>query len=195
MDLASLIQTYGYGIVLLGTLLEGETVLVLAGFAAHQGYLQLPWVIVAATVGGFLGDQCCFLLGQRFGDRFCRRFPTLEPGITRVTQLLDRHNRLVILSIRFFYGLRTVGPMAIGMSTVPWQRFLVLNLLGAILWGTAFASLGYTFGNLVEVLLGRVQEAEKWIFSAILLVGTTVTFLHGWRRRSALRSLRERASG
>ncbi|HKA55743.1 MAG TPA: DedA family protein, partial [Candidatus Binatia bacterium] len=142
MDLASLIQTYGYGIVLLGTLLEGETVLILAGFAAHRGYLQLPLVIVTATAGGFLGDQCYFLLGQRFGDCFCRRFPTLEPGIAQVTQLLNRHNRLVILSIRFFYGLRTVGPLAIGMSAVPWQRFLALNLLGAILWSTAFASLG-----------------------------------------------------
>src|SRR5712691_6915180 len=128
MDIASLIQTYGYGIVLVGTLLEGETVLALAGFAAHRGYLQLPFVIVTATVGGFLGDQGYFLLGRRFGNRLSRRYAMLEPGAARVRQLLDRHDLLVILSLCFLYGLRTVGPMAIGMSTVPWQRFLVLNL-------------------------------------------------------------------
>lgn len=184
MDIASLIQTYGYGIVLVGTLLEGETVLTLAGFAAHRGYLQLPFVIVTATVGGFLGDQGYFLLGRRFGNHLSRRYSMLEPGTTRVTQLLDQHNLLVILSLRFLYGLRMVGPIAIGMSTVPWQRFLVLNLLSAILWSTAFASLGYAFGNLVEALLGEVQKVEKWIFSAILLIGIAVALSHHWRRHS-----------
>ena len=48
MTLESIVDTYGYLAVLLGTFLEGETILVLGGFAAHRGYLALPWVIVAA---------------------------------------------------------------------------------------------------------------------------------------------------
>lgn len=183
MDLASLIQTYGYGIVLIGTVLEGETVLTLAGFAAHRGYLQLPLVIVTAAVGGFLGDQCYFLLGRRFGERVFQHFPTFEPGAGRVTRLLDRHNLLVILSIRFLYGLRIVGPLVIGMSAVSWQRFLLLNLLGAILWSTALASLGYAFGNLIESVLGEVREVEKWVFAVIIIVGIVVALLHRWRWR------------
>jgi membrane protein DedA with SNARE-associated domain len=189
MDLASLIQTYGYGIILVGTLLEGETVLTLGGFAAHRGYLQLPLVIVTAAVGGFLGDQCYFLLGRRFGEHIFQCFPTFEPRAGRVTRLLDRYNLLVILSIRFLYGLRTVGPLVIGMSEVSWQRFLLLNLLGAILWSTAFASLGYVFGNLVEVVLGEVRQVEKWVFAAILIVGIAIAFLHRWQRRSVSLSL------
>jgi membrane protein DedA with SNARE-associated domain len=184
MDLASLIQTYGYGIILVGAVLEGETILTLAGFAAHRGYLQLPWVIAAAAAGGFLGDQCYFLVGRRFGDRVFQRFPTLRPGAVRVTQLLGRHTLLLIPTIRFLYGLRTVGPMVIGMSTVSWQRFLLLNLLGAVLWGAIFAGLGYAFGNLIEVILGEVRKVEKWAFAAIILVGAAAALLHHWRRRS-----------
>lgn len=184
MDLASLIQTYGYGIVLIGTVLEGETVLTLAGFAAHRGYLQLSLVIVTAAVGGFLGDQGYFLLGRRFGERVFQHFPTFEPGAARVTRLLDHHNLLVILSIRFLYGLRIVGPLVIGMSAVSWQRFLLLNLLGAFLWSAALASLGYAFGNLIESVLGEVREVEKWVFAAILIVGIVVAVLHRRRRRS-----------
>jgi membrane protein DedA with SNARE-associated domain len=70
----------------------------------------------------------------------------------------------------------------------------VLNLLGAILWSTAFASLGYAFGNLVESLLGEVQRAEKWIFSAILLVGIAVALSHRWRRHPVGRSPGEQVS-
>ena len=74
--------------------------------------------------------------------------------------------------------------MAIGMSAVSWQRFLVLNLLGAILWSTTFASLGYAFGNLIEIVLGEVREVEKWVFAVIIIVGIVVALLHRWRRRS-----------
>src|SRR5262245_31959490 len=189
MDLSSLIQSYGYGIVLLGVLLEGETVLVLAGFAAHRGYLQLSLVIVAATVGSFLGDQGFFFLGRRYGDRLFPRFPTLESGTARFTQLLNRRSVMVILALRFLYGLRTVGPVAVGMSAVSWQRFLVLNLLGAIVWSAIFACLGYAFGNLAEALLGEVKEVEKWIFATILLIGIAAALLYRSRQHTVSHSL------
>ncbi|MFZ1201027.1 MAG: hypothetical protein WAO07_12740 [Desulfobacterales bacterium] len=48
MDLKSLIENYGYVAIFIGTFLEGETVLVLAGLAAHQGYLLLSGVIFVA---------------------------------------------------------------------------------------------------------------------------------------------------
>jgi len=169
-------------------------VVILAGFAAHRGYLNLPLVMLSATLGGFLGDQGYFLLGRRFGARLLRRFPTLEPGTVRFTRLLDRHNLLVILSLRFLYGLRTVGPIAVGMSPVSAQRFLILNLLGAIVWGVVFTSVGYAFGNLAEAMLGEVKAAEKWIFASILLVGIATMLLYRSRRYAVARSLAEKVS-
>ena len=56
MNLPELIESYGYWAVLAGTLLDGESVLLLAGFAAHRGYLQLQDVIGVAIIGSFLGD-------------------------------------------------------------------------------------------------------------------------------------------
>ena len=63
MTIEYLIQTYGYVAILVGTFLEGETVLVLGGLAAHQGYLQLPGVMLAAFAGTLIGDQLFFFLG------------------------------------------------------------------------------------------------------------------------------------
>jgi len=59
-----LIDHYGYLAVFVGTILEGDTVLMLAGFAAHRGYLSLPLVLGAAALGGFLGDQFWYWLGR-----------------------------------------------------------------------------------------------------------------------------------
>src|SRR5262245_35305943 len=75
MDLASLLQGYGYSVVFVGTVLEGETILALAGLAAHRGYLALPWVIAAAAAGGFLGAQIYFFVGRFYGPRVLARFP------------------------------------------------------------------------------------------------------------------------
>lgn len=51
MSLPGLITEYGYAAVFVGALLEGETLLILAGSAANQGYLQLHWVITIALLG------------------------------------------------------------------------------------------------------------------------------------------------
>ena len=65
MDLQSIIENYGYAAILIGTFLEGETILVLAGLAAHQGCLVLTWVILAAFMGSLCGDQLFFYLGRK----------------------------------------------------------------------------------------------------------------------------------
>lgn len=65
MTFHHLLADYGYFAVLAGSLLEGETILILAGFAAHQGHLSLSWVMAVAFVGGTLGDQIFYFAGRR----------------------------------------------------------------------------------------------------------------------------------
>lgn len=57
------LQTYGYWAILIGTFLEGETILVLGGLAAHMGYMDLTGVILTAFAGSLCGDQLFFLPG------------------------------------------------------------------------------------------------------------------------------------
>jgi len=76
MDLQSIIENYGYAAILIGTFLEGETILVLAGLAAHQGYLVLTGVIFAAFLGSLSGDQLFFYLGRRHSQAVLSRRPS-----------------------------------------------------------------------------------------------------------------------
>ena len=75
MDLAGLIDSYGYVAVFIGSFLEGETILALAGLAAYRGYLDLSIVIVLAMLAGFLGDQFYFFLGRFNGHKVLARYP------------------------------------------------------------------------------------------------------------------------
>ena len=190
MDLASLIQNWGYPAVFAGSLMEGETIVALAAVAAHRGYLALPSVIAVAAAGGFLGDQIYFLVGRFAGDRVLARWPALQPGAERARQLLDRYDAPLILVVRFLYGLRTIGPIAIGMSRVHWLRFAALNLAGAIVWAALVAGIGYALGEALTRVLGDLKRVEEWVFGAILVGGLAlVAWLQRRGRRAAARAL------
>jgi membrane protein DedA with SNARE-associated domain len=179
VSISGLISDYGYVGLFVGCLLEGETLLVLAGFAAHQGYLQLHWVIVVALLGGFLGDQFYFWLGRWRGEWVMSRFPRLAPVFERANILIERYHEVLIVSVRFLYGLRTVGPIAFGMSAVLAWRFMLFNALGAIIWAVGIGGAGYLFGQAIELWLDNLKRVEEVLILAILFGGLA---LWGWRR-------------
>lgn len=182
-ELAHLLQTYGYAAVFLGTLLEGETLILMAGFAAHQGYLHLPFVVTVAAAGGLLGDQFLFFLGRTRGRQILARYPSLQVPAERALHLLDRYQTPIVFGIRFMYGLRTAGPLAIGMSDVPAPRFIVLNALGAAVWALLFSLIGYAFGHAAETLLGDLQRYEKLALAGVAAIGIAVAIVRWMRRR------------
>ena len=171
MNIAEWVQSYGYLAVAVGTFLEGESVLLIAGAAVAHGHLSMPIVIAIATFASFLGDQMYFFIGRRYGETLLARYPSLKPRAARVMSLLDRHHLPLILSIRFLYGLRTVGPITIGMSSVSWSRFMLLNGLGAVLWAMLITSIGFGAGHALVYLLHSVDADEVWGFSLLLALG------------------------
>jgi membrane protein DedA with SNARE-associated domain len=183
MTLATLIQTYGYAAVFAGAFLEGETIVVMAGFAAERGYLSLPWVTGVAAVSGFLGDQLYFYLGRHYGPRVLRRFPRMKPRAARALALLKRHNLPFIFALRFMYGLRMVGPLAIGMSRVGRMRFLVADLVSALIWAALVAGAGYLFGQALELAFVRLRHYEEAVLIVIGVIGAIVWILHRVRQR------------
>ena len=175
----SLISHYGYLAILVGTFLEGETILVLGGFAAHRGLLWLPGVMACAFVGSLASDQLFFFIGRRHGAQFLARRPRLEAGVARVRALVERHDTLLILAFRFLYGLRNVTPLALGMSSVPALRFALLNAIGAAAWAVIVAALGWYVGSAAKQFLGHIERYELRIVAAIVAVGLV---LWAWRR-------------
>ncbi|VTU45654.1 Inner membrane protein YohD (plasmid) [Variovorax sp. PBL-E5] len=190
MYLAHLVSHYGYAAVFAGSLLEGESVLLLAGLAAHRGYLSLIPVVALAFCGGTLGDQILFHLGRRYGAVMLRRSPAMAARIRLVTPLIERHQAALIIGVRFMYGLRLIGPFAIGMTDVSAFRFARLNMLGAALWAPLFTGLGYLFGQTLHWLIADLDRYE----GMALLAGVAIAAAVGLVRWLCMRR-RRRADG
>ena len=181
--LEHLIETYGYLAVLIGTFFEGETILILAGFAAHRGYLSLLGVILAAFAGTLCADQLMFYLGRRHSEALLARRPLWRERIDKAQRLLKRFHTPLILSFRFLYGLRTVTPFVIGMSTVPAWKFIIFNFIGALVWAIAIGSGGYIFGSALEILIGDIKRYEYYMLGLIALTGAGIWAIHLYRCR------------
>jgi membrane protein DedA with SNARE-associated domain len=171
MSVEELIQQHGYPIILLGTVFEGQPVMLFGGFAAHRGYLELlPWVVLAGAVGNFLGIQAWFLVGRRFGQTLLERRPHWAGRIAKAQSWLDRFDAALIVGIRFMPGFATVGALAIAMANVSIARFTALNAFGSLLWATMLATAGYLLGDLLELVLGDLERVEKPLLIGVVLV-------------------------
>jgi membrane protein DedA with SNARE-associated domain len=186
--LSELIRNYGYLAILIGTFLEGETILILGGLAAHMGFLELPWVMAVALTGSFAGDQLYFYLGRHYGPRIIARRLSWQESAAKVYRHLHRHQNLLILFFRFFYGLRNVTPFAVGSAGISRSRFFILNLIGAVVWAVAFATAGYLSGEAFRLMLSNFRHYELYVLLGLVVTGFLlwlVTLVR--RRRRALR--------
>ncbi len=188
MSLLNLITLFGYPAIIVGAFVEGEVTLVLGGFAAHRGYLDLPLVILCAFLGGFSEDQFFFYLGRHRSRAFLDRHPGWRPRISTIERHIDRFRTAFVLGFRFIYGLRSVSPFVLGMGDIRPSRFGTLDGLSAMAWAALVVWLGYAFGNAVELVLEDIERYEMELFGVILIVGLTVWLGRSYRKRKVVAS-------
>lgn len=184
MEIDTLIREYGYVAIVVVTMFEGETIVLLAGAAAHFGYLELPWIIATALAGSVAGDQLWYALGRRFGPKIISLHRSWQVQAERVYQHLHRHQDWLILSFRYYYGLRSITPFAIGSAQVPKLRFFVLNFIGAVLWSISFGFAGYFLGEATDYLIEDFKRYGLYALGGVILIVIAILFARRMRRRS-----------
>lgn len=182
------IINYGYLAVLVGTFLEGEAVLIMGGFGAYQGYLHLPWVILAAIVGAYAGDFIYFFIGRRNSSFLLNRFSSLRPRVDKMSRIVNRFHTPVIILLRFFYGMRMAGLLVLGMSRVPIWKFVLLNFIGVVLWASVIGIGGYAFGAGMVLLIEQIKHYQMISFAVIGFALFLFLAVRWFRRSRAVRN-------
>ncbi len=168
-----------------GVPVPGETILLLASFLAYSRHeLQLPYIILVAVCAATLGDNLGFAIGYRGGrpllDRYRSWFGIAPASIARGERLFEQYGGVTILFARFIFGLRVIaGPLA-GVLRMRWKRFALFNFLGALLWVSVIAGVGYRFGKHWNQLLDLIKDLNVGI--AVLAV-VVIVLLWLWRRK------------
>lgn len=135
--------------ILVGVVLPGEIALLVAGFAAHQGWIAL-WPMVLVAVGSaILGDSTGYEVGRLIGPALRASRAGRRIGVARwrrADAFLHRHGGKAVLLGRFTAVLRALTPGMAGIAHLPYLRtFLPWNIAGAVIWGAGCVLLGYGF--------------------------------------------------
>lgn len=154
--------TTAYLVVLFGSMIEGETIILTASALAAAGYLSIYKVGSIAFCSTLLVDQALFFIGHFLyknpGRPLSERYPKLYKKSRRAVVLLKKYDTWFILSFRFIYGIRAISPVVIGLCGSQPPRFMFLNAVSALVWAVISCSLGYCLGDFLFDDNGRIIE-------------------------------------
>ena len=157
------LKEYGYIILFLWSILEGEIGLIMAGIMSHTGDMQYFMSVFVAGLGGFAGDQIYFYIG-RFNKGFIqRRLHNQRRKFAIAHLLLKKYGWPIIFMQRYMYGLRTVIPMSIGITKYSSKQFALINLISAWVWAAITITPAYFFG--AEILSILAIAKQHWYFA------------------------------
>ncbi|MBF0428117.1 MAG: DedA family protein [Magnetococcales bacterium] len=178
------LREYGYIVLLVGTFLEGETMVLVAGYMAKVGLLDLNLVILSSFCGTYCGDQLYYFIGRRWGNSAIKRTnENWQRRSARVMDLLQRYDTWFILGFRFVYGVRNVTPFVLGATSIRPLRFMILNALAAIVWAISFAYGGYIFGHAMEAFLEQIKSYQMTFFAGLGVVLIGIWFYRRFKSR------------
>ena len=162
------LQNYGYLAIFIGSLLEGEFIVITAGAIAYTGVLSITKVILFAFIGTLCAEQCFFYIGRFLGKKYLHKFPRFHKKIELAFELLREYQNSFILACRFIYGIRIVSPFIIGSARIHPARFAILNVIAALIWAVISAYIGY-FGSYIADHFGYTS-AGKYVFLGIFIL-------------------------
>jgi membrane protein DedA with SNARE-associated domain len=177
-----LFASYGYFVIVAGVLLEnagipapGHTVVLAGAFLAYSGRLSVVWVAVCACVAAIVGDNIGYLVGKHYGhgliERHRRFFRFSKKREAKVRKFYEDHGAKAVVIGRFVTGLQTIAAIMAGISHMHWRTFLGWNVIGAILWATAFSALGYLAGGSVKAIDHYLGVVGLVILGVVVLGG------------------------
>lgn len=181
MSPEALLEQFGYLAIFIGTFLEGEAIIIAAGFFASRGYLSLFWVLVVSFAGAYVGHLFWFWLGRVHGVRLLDRFPRMKRHFGKGIRAFERYGAAAIIITQWIYGLRITCAVIIGMSRIGLLKFLFYQAISCLIWAVLMTLAGYYFGRAIEAVLGRVENIEIYALAVIVVVALGFWLYHQWK--------------
>ncbi len=156
----------GEAAAFIGLFIPGETAMLLGGVLVFQGRADLAWMLAAGCSGAVIGDSIGYQIGKHFGPRLRATRLGRKVGEGRwdraTTYVRERGGRAVFFG-RFVGVLRALVPAIAGMAGIRYRTFLFFNVIGGVIWATAFILLGVLAG-------GSYHLVERWAGRATLVL-------------------------
>lgn len=160
---------WGYTILFIAMVLEGEAFLIIAGMLASFKAFDVGDVLWISFTGVVLGNVMWYSLGATLKDKgYAKRM--IKWAERAIIYFLPRFREKPFKSIffsKFIYTANRPTVIISGVLRVPFSLFFRAELLASIVWVTLYLSVGYFFG---EVAVSTTRKAGELALMALLFV-------------------------
>jgi membrane-associated protein len=169
--------------VVITPFLPGDSLLFVAGTIAAVGELNVHGLVILLIAAAIAGDSLNYSIGRYLGPRVFRfddsRF-FKRAYIDRTHAFFERHGGKAIIIARFVPIIRTYAPFVAGIGVMSYSRFLMFNVIGALIWVVMLTYAGFLFGN-----LPLVRNNLTVVILAIIVLSVMPAIIEFWRARRA----------
>jgi len=192
VHLANFVQAYGFwvygllfaiifaetGLVVM-PFLPGDSLLFVVGALCGTGLMSLPIAMTLLIAAAILGNQTNYAVGSHFGPRVfqwenSRWFN--KRAFEQAHAFYEKYGGITLVAGRFMPFVRTFAPFVAGVAQMSRTKFIVYDVVGALLWVGGLTTAGYLFGNIPWIK----ANLDKIIWSAIFIPGVLV-LVGSWR--------------
>lgn len=153
--------------------LPGDSLLFVAGALAGNGTLNLAAIMAVFIVAAILGDAFNYYIGSRVGKQMknMRSAKYVEKeDMSKSEAFFKKHGAKTIIIARFVPVVRRFAPFIAGTTHMKYSRFLIYNVVGAILWVVTFVTAGYFFGNIPFIKDRIVLISIGFVLIALVVI-------------------------
>lgn len=188
------LTAFGESLAFVGILVPGAVLMVAFGALVALDVMPLGATLLAAILGAIAGDGLSYWLGHHYRERLRGFWPfSRHPELLmRGEAFFHRHGGKSVLFGRFFGPVRAVVPAVAGMLEMPAGRFLLVNVISAILWAPAYLLPGLVFGaslDLASEFAGRFTVLLVGLLAALFVSGWLIRQFYLWLQPLALRAM------
>lgn len=185
--------------LLVGFLLPGDTLLVIAGILSFTGDISQPiWlVMLCIAASAVAGDQLGYYIGKKAGPPIFQRKSSglfSHKTIERTNRFFLRYGAAAVIIARFIGIIRTFMPVAAGVGKMPWPLFFRLDIIGGVLWGAGLPLLGWGVAHIPGVADVVTQYIDLVLIGVVLIAITFIVWHAIQSRREVEREIREGTS-
>ncbi|KAB7887239.1 DedA family protein [Poseidonibacter ostreae] len=161
-----LIKDWGYIALFAYSFGGGFVGLIVAGVLSFAGDLNIYISIAVAATSNFLGDQFLFFLARKNKSYAKDMMKNYGRKIALAHIMMRKYGSLVVFIQKYVYGIKTLIPLAMGLTKYSSLKFTIFNVFATIIWAVIVGYGSYTAG---EYILS-VADDFKYIGIGIVIV-------------------------
>lgn len=196
-----IIEQFGYFGVFFLILIENvfppipsEVILLISGFFSSYTSLSVFYMILASTLGSFLGAIILYYIGKIFNKERLKKIVNgrlgkilflKENDIDKADEWFDNKGNKSVFFCRFVPIVRSLISIPAGMSEMPMGKFIIYTICGSMIWNTVLICLGYRLGSNWEYVLTMLDKYQIIVIVILVIIfGYVIIKFYRKKRKS-----------